>query len=277
MYMDYPGDTDAKRLARLALYERVRSMQPVEARHGNAAIVLAGTEASEIGLLKNYLGWDPQDCWFVDNTYKEGLKRVSQKWSDAKTVFGNVENVLKGVRNISFLNLDIMGYIDSEETEIFRIARPHIMDWGMVFCSFFRGREKKDTNIRKFLDSFKQATLDENRVMGYTHRMQAILGWEFVPVFSMTYTATRGGPGRTTAMGILGFQKVPLKTARSLRYMKHILPPLYGGDVPSDRGLQQSYLKSEALNLRNKGFNAKQSAEILNLHAGTVASWFSLY
>lgn len=277
MYMDYPGDTDAKRLARLAVYERVRSLQPIESRQGNSAVVLAGTQASEIGLLKSYLGWDPKMCWFVDNTYKQGLQRVKQKWSTAKTVFGDVENVLKGVKNISFLNLDIMGYIDEEEIEIFRIARPHIKDWGMVFCSFYRGREKKGTNTRTFLDSFNQATLDDSRFVGYTHRMKAILGWDFIPVFSMTYAAVRGGQGRTTAMGIIGFQKVPLRTAQSLHYMARLLPPMYSGEIPNDRGTQQSYLKTEALNLRSKGFNSKQSAEILNLHAGTVASWFSQY
>ena len=275
MSTEYPGDSDAKRIARMAVYERVGSMQPIEERRG-AAVVLAGTEASEIGLLKEYLRWDANQCWFVDNHNKEGLNRVHRKWPKAKTLFGDVKYVVSGVKSISFLNLDIMGYIGQDEVDILTEARPNIEDWGMVFCSFYRGRERKGTPVRSFLDSTNLPTLEESRRAGYTDLVRKTLGYEFAPIFSMTYTASRGrGTGSSSAMGILGFQKMPIRGVKSRWFMKNVLPPMFDGSIPNDAKTQVSYIRAEAFRLYRTGFSTKQIAEMFNTHASTVASWFS--
>lgn len=278
MIKDYPGETDAKRLARLAVYERVLRLQPAETRVTGQAIVLAGPDAGEIGALRYFLNWEPTNCWFVENTYRTGIQRVKRYLPKANTHFGDIESVVDHVGPISFLNLDIMGYIEKEEEEIFRLARPHITDWGMVFCSFYRGRERRGTNLRTFLDSFQRPTLEENRVAAYTQRIQSILGWDFVPVFSLAYNAKHGWQkGSHTAMGILGFQKVPRRSLISKRYWNWLAetPVMFGGEVPTDRMMQRSYLRVEALNLRMMGFDAANTSSILNTHGATVASWFA--
>lgn len=277
----YAGDTDSKRLARLAIYQRVADLQPVGSRKG-AAVVLAGPEAGEIGCLRDFLCWKPSDAWFVENStkHKRGLTKVKKEWPSANTHFGDVLQVVNDLRSISFLHLDHMGYLDEVRLDVVKAAAPKMEPWGMVFYAFFRGRERPGVGFWTEMLKLKAKTGDGKRFQGGARLLQKALGNGFIPVFSLHYTGVserHQGFVRKADMGIIGFQKVPHNLVSAFAEELLELPTPYGGQVSSDKRLLQELLRTEALNLRRRyNLNSKSVASILNVSSGTVAAWFAL-
>ncbi len=276
----YSGDTDAKRLSRLAVYRRIEELQPKESRNG-LAIVLAGPEAGEIGCLRDFLKMDGPSVVFVDKEPK-GLVKVARDWPEALTFFSDMKNVQKhliGTSNaISLINFDFCGYVTDANEKLVRNISHQVVDWGMVFTTFFRGRETFGNMER--VQKAKATTLDGKRFVSTAQTLQKVLGPSFLPVFSLRYTGNqRIGPGKAKhgAMGILGFQRVPKGFQRNTHWMRMLESPSpYGGIIPSDERLLEAHLRVEALNLRKRGLGSKEVAAILNMNPGSVAAWFAM-
>lgn len=277
----YAGETDSKRLARLAIYQRVLDLQPVGSR-SSEAVVLAGPDAGEIGCLRDLLLWKPEKAWFVENDkkHRKGLERVREEWPAANTHFGDVKDVIKGLNYISFLHLDHMGVLDEERLDVVRLAASRIAAWGMVFYAFQRGRERDGVGFWTEMLKVDAKTTEGKRFIGSARLLQKALGSEFLPVFSLRYTSVSRREARNTRignMGILGFQKVPRHLANSFLDSLLEMPSPFGGQVPTDKKLLQELLRTEAIGLRNRfHINSKSAASILNVSSGTVAAWYAM-
>lgn len=280
----YPGETDAKRLARLAVYRRVEAFQARNLRQDNATIVLAGPEAGDQGCLQHFLKTPAEQTYFVDVKEKQGLTRAKKQFPGVTTYLGDVNELLKAkledpAEKAALINLDFCGYLSKEREEIVANAALSLVDWGMIFYTFFRGRESK---VLPFWDDILQApakTMDGKRMIGTAQVMQKALGPRFILVFSLRYTGvTPVGPGkvRLGSMGILGFQRVPASAQQSANWTRMLAAPSpYGGYVPSDKKLLQANLRVEALALRDRGLNSHEVGAVLNTSPGTVAAWFA--
>ena len=279
----YAGETDSKRLARVAIYQRVLDLQPVGSRPSDA-VVLSGPDAGEVGCLRDLLLWQPEKAWFVENDpkHKKGLERVRREWPKAGTYFGDVKDVIRGLNYISFLHLDHMGVLDEERLDTVRLAASRIAAWGMVFYAFQRGRERRGVGLWTEILKAKATTktLAGQRFVGGAQLLKKALGNEFVPVFSMSYTGVSRREFRNTRignMGVLGFQKVP--SHLTSEFLDDLLerPTPFSGQIPTDKKLLQELLRTEALSIRRRyNLNSKSVASILNVSSGTVAAWFAM-
>lgn len=277
---EYAGETDSKRLARLAIYSRVSQLQPASVRSEGAAVVLAGPDAGELGCLRDYLGYNPGLTCFVDWDTKSGLRKVEKEWPDAATWFGDVHDVVRNsTTKLSLLHLDYMGYLNEVRENTLKQASSLMQMWGMVFYTFFRGRERKGVGFWNDFQKVNAKTLDGKRFIGGARIIQEALGTGFVPVFSLRYTSVARRTNknvRKADMGILGFQKVPRDFQRNNYWLRMLDQPTpFGGAVPTDARLLQEYLRMEALDLRRHGHDSKAVSAILNIGAGKVAAWFA--
>lgn len=278
----YSGDTDAKRLSRVAVYRRIEELQPPECRRWGKgmAIVLAGPEAGEVGCLRDFLKMDPKGVIFVDREAK-GLLKVNRDWPEAVTFFSDMKELNRLFKGSSYptsiVNFDFCGYVTDENEKLVRNIAPQIVDWGMVFTTFFRGRETFGNRERVL--KAKAKTLDGKRFVSTAGVLQKALGPTFLPVFSLRYAGLQSdGRGKTKrgTMGILGFQKVPKGFQRNTHWTRMMESPSpYGGNIPTDERLLSELLRVEALTLRSRGLNSKEVAAILNLNPGSVAAWFA--
>ena len=276
----YPDETDAKRLARLAVYRRVQALQTSDVRAGNSFVVLAGPWAGDLGALRHMMQSDPRATFFVDNEEKRGLRFVEKEWPSVKTVNGDVADVLPSLKpKAALINLDFCGYLNKGREEIVIRSAQALVEWGLIFYTFFRGREDSKTQNWERVLQAKAKTLEGKRLIGNAQIMQKALGPSFLPVFSLRYTGVNNvGPRKVKLgnMAILGFQKVPKTFQRNSHWLRMLaVPSPYGGRVPSDRRLLQEHLRVEALHLRAQGLNSSQVGAVLNLSQGTVAAWFA--
>lgn len=94
--MGYVGETNAKRLARVALYEKIGAMWSdrvgYRPRHG-VAVVLAGHEAAEVGCLHHILRF-PLDRVIVADFEEAGLIEAKRRWPDVRIHHGDVSDAL---------------------------------------------------------------------------------------------------------------------------------------------------------------------------------------
>jgi hypothetical protein len=249
-------------------------------RQENATVVLAGPEAGDQGCLQHLLGTPAENTYFVDVKEKRGLVRAKKQFPGVNTHLGDVNDVVQNLPGkAALINLDFCGYLSKEREEIVSNSALALADWGMIFYTFFRGRESK---VLPFWDDILQApakTLEGKRMIGTAQVMQKALGPRFMLVLSLRYTGvTPVGPSkvRLGSMAILGFQRVPATAQRSAHWGRMLAAPSpYGGYVPSDRKLLQAHLRVEALALRARGLNSHEVGAVLNTSPGTVAAWFA--
>jgi hypothetical protein len=275
----YPGETDPKRLARLAVYRRVEELQPQSARSGRSFVVLAGPRAGELGCLRHFLKTDPTLTHFVDRERVTGLARAKEEWPGVNTHNKNAYDVIGALETpAALVHMDVCGYLDRvDEQEIRKIGRV-VCDWGMVFFTFYRGRERPGTYVRKRIEASPAETPEGKRFQSTAQAMTSALGSNFHPVFSLRYTGVERFIGKVHLgpMGVLGFQKIPPPTSISAHWFSMLRNPSpYGGYVPTDPRLLREHLRVEALSLRTRGLNASEVAAILHMNPGTVAAWFA--
>ncbi len=275
----YPGESDPKRLARLAIYNRTLSLQPASVRKEGFNIVLCGEDAGELGCLRYLLKTPPDLTWFVDNHQTRGLNKVAREWPEAEYALRDVKEVVEGVNSIAFLHLDFMGLLNDEREDIIKLAAPKMKMWGIMFYVFFRGHEKPSVDFWKHYNGARAKTPEGKRFVGAAGAIQKALGPHFKPVFSLRYTGVTRREARNTrqgAMGILGFQKIPVDYTSNNYWMGMLMQPSpFGGNVPTDEKLLQEHLRIEALELRRRGHNSKEVSAILNIGVGKVAAWFA--
>lgn len=279
----YAGETDSKRLARLALYRRIQQLQPATTRTEGSAVVLAGPEAGEVGCLRDFLGLKPHRTYFVDWESEKGLDRARQDWPKVNTELTDVNNVVRPgylKTPLALLHLDFMGYLNEVREDTLKQAAPLMAMWGMVFYTFFRGREKSGVGLWDKMKETKASSLDGKRFIGGARIIQKALGSNFVPVFALRYCSISRRAVRNVrqgSMGVLGFQKVPKDFQGNSHWMRMLGEPTqFGGEVPTDERLLQELLRTEALELRRQGHKSKEVSAILNMGAGKVAAWFAM-
>lgn len=275
----FPGESDSKRLARLAIYDRTMRLQPASVREDGLSIVLCGEDAGELGCLRYLLKTPASLTWFVDNKQTRGLKKVGREWPAAKAALTDVKDVVADSKSISFMHLDFMGLLNDEREDIIKLSAPKMKMWGVMYYVFFRGHEKPSVDFWKHFNGAKAKTAEGKRFIGAKTVIQRALGSYFVPVFSLRYTGVTRREHRNVrmgAMGILGFQKVP-HDFQGHRHWLNMLeqPSPYGGNVPTDEKLLGEHLRIEALELRRRGHDSNEVSAILNIGAGKVAAWFA--
>ncbi len=144
MARPYPGESDPKRLARALMYRRIRKLWIGKPPEGYV-ITLAGSEAAEIGAIRDYLGWSPHHTIFVD-TDKTGLDVVNKSWPLARTHHGKIETVLKDLDGpVAFVNFDFMGSFNETVMSSISAVRSHLVPASIIAYTFSRGHEAEHT------------------------------------------------------------------------------------------------------------------------------------
>ncbi len=283
--MGCPPDTDTKRLSRYYLYRRVRHLWHADRPQG-AYIVLAGSEASEIGCLRDYLMVKPEDAWFVDQD-STGLSIVKEKWSEANRFHGKLKDALKVIKgDIAFINLDFCGYMTKDVADSVAAACGRIVPQGIVGYTFVRDRESfltpnwakikavvrkivaMDPNLKGFDESAEEWTWpDIIRFLGYTELLRQQLGQAYVRIYGMRY----GGTGRN--MGVIALQNAP-SGVQTVQWKKRILTFM---SAMEKSGFVANYdlrikLREAAMDLTDH-YSVKEVAAILHLPVPTLSAW----
>jgi hypothetical protein len=262
------------------VYRRTEVFQPKSLRKENATIVLAGPEAGDQGCLQHFLGTPAEKTYFVDVKEKKGLTKAKRQFPGVTTYLGDVNDLVQKLpTKAALINLDFCGYLSKDREEIVTNAAMALADWGMVFYTFYRGRERTDYPFWKKVLQAPAKTLEGKRMVGTAQIMQDTLGPSFTLIFSLRYTGvTPLGPRKVCLgnMAILGFQRIPADFRPDAHWTRMLEdPPPFGGRVPSDKKLLDAHLRVEALSLRDRGLNSHEVGAVLNTSPGTVAAWFA--
>jgi hypothetical protein len=282
--MSCPPDTDAKRLCRFYLYRRIKNLWAAGGSPEGAAVVLAGAEASEIGCLRDYLEFKPDNVYFVDKTEDEGLALARQQWSRVRTFSGNITDAVETLRSdIAILNLDFCGHMTQTVLDSVRAAEGKISLKGVVAYTFVADREngvtpnwasvqeialelmEKDPRFRN-MDRNSQEWRDAVRFMGYSGALKSILGNEFEPIFAVRYHVSR-------TMGVVALQRIPRHLRTPRWRQEHALyrsGDERNGSIP-DIALRTK-LRDIALELSDT-IPSKKVADILHLPRTVMGAW----
>src|SRR5258708_34239856 len=112
--MSCPPDNDAKRLTRFYLYRRIKNLWKAGGTPNGSALVLSGYEASEVGCLRDYLGFSATKTIFADIDSR-GLEIVQQAWKGVHVYKGKIENAISSSQDdFALINFDFCGYMNRE-------------------------------------------------------------------------------------------------------------------------------------------------------------------
>jgi hypothetical protein len=169
----YSGESPGKSRVRGEVYRRLRLLWNEQGGDpGGLAVVLAGPEAMEVELLRDYLQLPPERVLFVDRDV-EGLREAKRRWPRVPVFHGDLEDALAAVPKIAFLHLDFMGKYDRNVYRSVRAARGKILFGGVVAYTFFKGREQlQHWGFRRQKDAADKAlgrptrSFDEVRLAG---------------------------------------------------------------------------------------------------------------
>lgn len=224
--------------------------------------------------MRDLLRLRADQCWFADKSEKYGLKKARTAWKGIHTHLGDVRELFGRIPKAAIVNLDFCGLLSVEREEIVQEVAPHVMDWGMVFYTFFRGREMKGRYGYEVLKKSNAKTLDGKRLQATASLLLERLGKGFLPVFALRYTSLRRWPYRVGPMAILGFQKVPEGFERNSHWLKMLSKPApYDSFVPMDDKTLHQQLRLEVQALHHKGFDTEQIAAILSMSRVVVDAW----
>lgn len=279
----YPGDTDPKRLSRAQLYKRSRQLFEASYRPPGMAIVLAGPEAGDYGGLKHVLNFKPKEMLFIDKK-PDGLLRALERSSDVQYYEGDVLDALhvqrsKG-RDAAFINLDFCTRLTNETIEAVRRAGLLLNKRGLLFYTFYRGREQGDLRDEMGVkDDGKESnreSRDLSRCTFVAKKLLTVLGTEFELVFLTRYVSREEGENKQSPMCILGFQRMPLNL-RDKTWSAAVDSQMQGAASSRILGMEvEDGLRISALALAHQGKRAKEIQEILNVPAGRVAAWMAI-
>lgn len=282
----YPGDTDPKRLSRTQLYKRSRQLFEVSYRPTGMAIVLAGPDAGDFGCLKHVLGFKPKEMLFVD-LKPDGLIRALERSGDVQYYEGDILDALHVQRSknkeAAFINLDFCEKLSDERIEAVRRAGNLLTNKGLLFYTFYRGRETgEERQAMGVAEDGPNKTIearDFSRCVFVVKTLLKALGSDFELVFLLRYSSQRngmrGGEGNSP-MAVVGFQKMPLRYRDS--NWKAVLESNMEG-AASNKLLGREVedgLRISALALAHEGKRSKEIQDILNVPAARVAAWIAV-
>lgn len=285
----YLDNSDAKKLARHQVYKRTKQLFEATRRPKGMAVILAGPEAAELGSLVHVLNFRPKDILAVDLEI-EGLVVAKERYKSVETYDGDVNEALGLMLGLgdraAFINLDFCGYLNEERLRSAKLAAQLLEPGGLLYYTFFRGREK-DSHWKDLAGYVPEKSgqretsrnrLDTVRFVNVAKKVQLEIGPEFELVFMLRYlseerTSTKI---RHSPMGILGWQRMPLymRDAMWRNAVKNsVLEGATSGEIVSKE--VQDGLKISALSLANQGKTSREIASVLNVPVGTVAAWLA--
>lgn len=271
----YPGDSDAKRLARINIYERMRTLKRLSACSTGKghALTLTGFEAAEIGCIQHYLDCTAKRAHFVDTDYRSLENKV--KWPTANWAAEPVEKYLRTKDSVfQMIHLDYMGHPGPSQYRATELAGYKTIPGGFVVCAFMRGREKQ-TRLAEFMKTplrdFRALPLiDSKRFNLYDSEFRGRLarsGNRFLLTSALRYDSG------ATPMGVLMYQHVPLE--RQLPEYTQARDSLTRVQTIRDDDNTRRELRVKALQLKSEGMSYAQIQKILHVSKGTVMAWLA--
>lgn len=277
----YGGETHAKRIARLRLYQQVQGLwRYLYPHYRSRVLVLTGDDAAEYGGLRWLLNVQASRVVFCDKK-PESAKVAHQRWPQAETFRGDIRDALDNLdEELGFLNLDLCGgkgdFDRVGNDALVKAGRMCAMG-GVVAYSFIRGREGgsflKDLQDGAFVGPANRipglSPMDENRFCAYSMWCEAALGVgrrHFERVFMCKYD------GGVTPMGVVAFQRIdPTNYSREHElYIRETTARVE--DIP-DHDIPHR-MRVLAFSLFNKGYTTSEIVgDILNVNPGTIAAW----
>jgi hypothetical protein len=290
----YRGETDAKRVARFLLYDRINRLWQLSVRPRGVAIVLAGKKLGDLGGLRWVLKFNPQDVIIVDNKEKQALKEAEEQWPGVRTYDGDVLDVVKDIKEpIALANLDFTGYLDDHRERIVSHVGNHLSDGGVCSYTFFRGREHEGIkNWRELLtiptsrpvvngykrseEEVRSLALDEKRFIGYAKKLKWALGRNIHPVVLLRYSSNlEKQQDNTYPMGVLAFQRLNPSGVRKT-WLHEVVKTNY---IPRlsrrRRDEMREYLRICSIRLFYEGLRSNAIGAILNTKPTIVAAWLA--
>lgn len=272
---EYLGESDAKRLARLMLYQRVAELQPSIPKSRQHVLTLCGPQPAEIGCLRYLHELAPSQVTLVD-TNPKGLEEAHTAWPGVNTHHGPIDEALDHTkRGVSFMNLDFMGYVNDDRLATVSKASKYMLPGGIVSYTFFRGREapgKAHWNQVLETPTTREGSslpaLDEKRFVYNCKALQENLGPTYEPIFMLRYDARHEVKhSRHSPMGVLALQNVDSGGAQ-MRATQSMAGIKNGRlDKPD------TWLRYKALALIHLGKTAREVEAMINVPVGTIAAW----
>lgn len=178
--LTYPGDTPQKAVIREKLYKTTMKYWGRKAPQGDI-VVLAGPEAKEVTLLRDFFRWPAERVLFVDID-DEGLRKARAEWPGVRTYHGLVHEAVQQVDRIALLNLDLMGMFNDDAEQTLLAAADRVLPRGVVSYTFYRAREHNSQHSFQKLKFAARRHVDINtadfetlRWVGTAARMQRCL------------------------------------------------------------------------------------------------------
>ncbi len=175
--LQFPGDHENKRAARLLLYKHAL-LSPIQ----GYSIMLAGTDPEcEITLMRDYLKWPSQRAWIVDNSSNlsvlNALRSAKRLWPEANIKNTDVCNIIPKLESIGFANLDFMGApLQADNLKCLRLIIPRMLPGSILGFTWLRGREyiEGHPSSKLLWELGKGYTGNERRWAGVTRAIQNI-------------------------------------------------------------------------------------------------------
>lgn len=276
MYIpDYPGDSDAKRLARINIYERMRTLKRLVLmpKIKGHALTLTGFEAAEIGCIKHYLDCIANRTHFVDLDARSIANKT--KWPSANWAVGRVEDYLSRQDSVfQMIHLDYMGHPGESQYRATELAGYRTVPGGFVVCAFMRGREKPQ-RLAEFTQT-KASNFDD--LPHIDNKRFSLYDFEFRQRLSrsgnrfLSTGVVRYDSG-LTPMGVLMYQHVPLEQQTPEYTAAH--NSLMKIQTIRDDEKTRRELRVKALQLKGEGKTYTQIQQILHVPKGTVMAWLA--
>ena len=280
---EYFGDSDSKRVIRVKVLKRARQLFTVTSKPAGLAITLAGPEAADFSGLKHVLNFKPKEMMFVD-LIQDGLIKALEKSKEIQYYEGDVKDCLteliKGGKKAAFVNLDFCGRFGADRVEACRLASKLLNPRGLLFYTFFRGRESvREREAMGMAKNMLRSKTEERELTRCTYiakNLMRAMGNEFELVFLSRYDSW--DPKKSDShspMGVVGFQKMPL-AFRDSRWMEALTTEMEG--AVSNKMLAAEIaegLRISALALAHEGKRSREIQEILNVPASRIAAWIA--
>lgn len=262
----YLGETPSKSISRLLMYEHAYNLWRIGLKPGGGLVTLAGISTAEIGCIKNVLNFNQSNVDFVDSN-ASGLRLIEKAWPGVRTHNVDIIKFMLDAKDktFSFVNLDFCGTLQPRRLAAVGLAAPKIQHGGIVYYTFFRGREKSE--FIKRLGSHDGTIDDARRLAWYTDILGRELGAPFSLVFTALYTSAVT-QNKKCPMGIIGFQK----TTGSNKERDKLITDNIGLDLGIT---SEDDMKLACIKLHLRGLNSTQIGSVLNISPRKAAAWMA--
>lgn len=141
----YCGESAGKKIARAQLYRDMMELSSQGKVPRGRWVTLAGRDAEEVSILRDYIGLRASDVVFVDR-HSAGLLAVRRKWPGTTTFLGELSECLSAIDgDVAFVHADFMGPVSpswrNDVGSALNRVHPH---GGVVAATYLRGRESPE-------------------------------------------------------------------------------------------------------------------------------------